>query len=135
MAEILSPEPSAVRVCDYLELAWPEVVARLSSPTIDSVLSEALRDALEEDDVTVRASPPELVVGGRARVHLWWRASPPTGIVVEGTATIVVLPVQTGRDAVTELLVEVAPAGAVTARAAGVTSRFLQVLVDRLARD
>lgn len=137
MAETRSPEPSTVSLCDYLELAWPEVVARLSSPTIDSVLSGAFRDALEVDDgeVSVHASPPELVVGGSARVHLSWRASTSMGRAAEGTATIVVLPVQTGNDAVTELLVEVGLAGTMADRAAAVTHRFLEALVDRLARD
>lgn len=137
MDEPRSPEPSTVRLCDYLELAWHDVVVRLSSPTIDTVLSGALRDALEVDDgeVSVHASPPELVVGGSARVHLAWRASTSTGRAAEGTATIVVLPVQTGHDALTELLVEVRPAGTMADRAAAVTHRFLEALVDRLARD
>lgn len=137
MGEIHSPELDTLRVCDYLELSLPEVVDRLSRPSIDALLRGALRHALELDDaeVHVHVSPAELVVGGSARLHVYWRASTPSAPPTDGTATIVVLPVQTGHDAVTELLVEVEPDGATPERTAAVTGRCLAELVERLARD
>ena len=131
MVDIRSHDPRSLRFCDYVERSWPEVVTWLSSPSIDSVLSEALGGVLDGAEVAVRASVPELVVGGTARIQLRWHADWSTGSV-EGTATIIVLPVQTGCHAVTELLVDVAIPGERTAAATDAAHQFLQVLVDRI---
>jgi hypothetical protein len=129
MDEIRSTEERAVRVCDYVEVSWPEVVARLSSPTIDDLLTRALRDVVGDDDApVVHAATPELVVGGTARVEVSWRVGD-----VAGTATVVVLPVQTGTDVVTELVIDIVVGANAPATVATVTRRFVARVVDRLA--
>lgn len=122
-------------VATYVPLDRDTTVAALAALD-DETLTTLLREATGTARISVEASSrsaPSLVVGGGARMVVAWTATVDDGDPVAGTATIVILPVQTGADVLTEVLVEVEPASVDRERAALVTRRFADLLASRLA--
>ncbi len=96
-------------VSAYVDLPIAEVVARFSDPGIDGLLMSAMRAALGGEGpgevLSVHAWPTIWVSTGNVRVVVTWRARGAAGHVTERNATIALLMVQSGHDAITELLV------------------------------
>jgi hypothetical protein len=122
-------------VCDYVDLPLDVITDLLARPDVDDLLADALGAALGPAGgvVTVHATAPESVGRDMARVHASWQACGTTGKSSAGTGTIVALVVQSGREAVTELLVTVPVADERSVRmSAAATHRFLDELAGRL---
>ena len=124
-----------MRVCDYVDLPFEVVTAMFEAPDIDDVLAVALRSAVGTDarEVTISTSPPQRLGDGVARVEATWRTVEATGRESAGHGSLLALVVQSGREAVTEILVTVAVPKDVSPRAAGVTRRFLAEVTASLA--
>lgn len=96
-------------VSAYVDLPLAEVFARFSDPCIDGLLMSAMRASLVTtgggEVLSVHVWPTVWVSTGNVRVEVTWRIRGADGQVGEGTATISLLLVQGGHDAITELLV------------------------------
>ena len=124
-----------MRVCDYVDLPLELVAAMLEAPDVDDMLAVALQSAVGADarDVTVRTNAPERLGDGVARIAATWQTIDSTGRESTGVGTLLALVVQSGREAVTELLVTVSVPMDVSPRAAGVARRFLAEVTASLA--
>jgi hypothetical protein len=106
-----STEPSTsqrpMSVSGYVDAPFEAVMRELSGPRARSVLRSAIATGLafEEDQIEVEVRAPEVHAGGSAHVDLTWRGDDGQGRVRGGSATVTVLFVQSGEQAVTELLV------------------------------
>jgi len=120
-----------MRVCDYVELPFETVSDLLRAPELADQLVAALAVALgiDVDEATVSAGELEGVTDGVSRLHVTWRTAGH-----DGEGTILLLALQTGRDSITELLATVAVRDEGAPEAAAATRRFLEHLVDDLAR-
>lgn len=100
-------EPRTASVSAYVDLPLTEVFARFSDPGIDGLLAAALRRSLGGlgEVLSVHAWPTLWVATGTVRVQVTWRIRGVDARVREGTVTISLLLVQSGHDAITELLV------------------------------
>lgn len=111
-----------------------EVFARFSDPTIDGLLMSAMRASLGADIggevLSVHAWPTVWVSTGNVRVDVTWRTRGGDGQVGAGAATIALLMVQSGHDAITELLVTLP----VTDDEAASTTTMLHRILDELTR-
>ena len=99
-----------VRLSAYVDLALDAVFDRLAPPGGAELLISAIRAALgSTGGVTVEAAvaAPAWVSSSHASVPVTWSVTVPSGSVTEGAATISLLMVQSGHDAITELLVTV----------------------------
>lgn len=119
-------------VSAYVDLPIAEVFGRFSDPAIDGLLMSAMRASLAAGDdgevLSVHAWPTVWVSTGNVRVVVTWRIREVDGHVAEGTATISLLMVQSGHDAITELLVTLA----VTDDDAASTTAALHRILDEL---
>lgn len=134
LTDMTRRRPRTMRVCDYVDLPFEEVTRQLARPGAIGLLAASLRAALGADagSVTVRASSPEMVGHAVAQIKVRWQAVDHGGGEAHGSGTLTVLVVQSGRDAVTELLVTVPVADEVAGTAASVTHRFLGEVSARL---
>ena len=130
-----------VRLSAYVDLPLSAVLERFAGPEIDDLLTAAMRSALgARDDTTVRlhAGTPVWESDTNVRVPVTWGTGGPPNPVREGTATVSLLVVQSGRHAITELLV-VLPVpddhAVAAAAAAATTHRILDELTCRLEAD
>lgn len=127
-------------VSAYVNLPIVDVVARFSDPGIDGLLMSTMRNSVRDaglgDVLSVHAWPTVWVATGTVRVNLTWRLRGVRGRVTEGSATIALLTVQSGREPITELLATV-PVGDGDLRVVtDATHRLLDELTRRLeARD
>lgn len=129
----LTDERRPMRVCAYVELPFEAVLERfLPAPgyIVSVVASRAL--GAEAEALGLSAHDLEIVSRWVARLRLSWRAADSTSEL--RSATLSLLAVQSGHDALTELLVDV-PVGVATARhAAEVVQRLLAELDNELTR-
>ncbi len=117
----------------YVDLALEDVVARFADPAIDDLLTSAIRTALGLDaheELWAHAETCLWVSSGNVRVAVAWRARRPKGPVTEGTATISLLVVQSGHDAITELLVSLPVHG----DTAGIATEAAHHILDEVTR-
>lgn len=124
-----------VHVSAYVDLALDAVFDRLASPSGAELLAAAIRAALgDEGDVTVQAvaTDPVWVSASHARLPVTWSVTGASGSVTEGAATISLLMVQSGHDAITELLVIVPTPDVRTGRSNAVLHEVLYELAIRL---
>lgn len=100
-------EPRTASVSAYVDLPLADVFARFSDPGIDGLLMATLRRGLAGvgEVLSVHAWPTVWVATGNVRVQVTWRIRGVDARVREGTATVSLLMVQSGHDAITELLV------------------------------
>jgi hypothetical protein len=101
-------EIRALHLSAYVDRSLDAIMATFVAPEIDELLAGAVRAALEvagERSVETHASAPEWVSSSHVRVPVSWRATRSSGQIAEGVATLSLLVVRTGHDAVTELLV------------------------------
>jgi hypothetical protein len=121
-------------VSAYVELAFPVVLERFSPPDVDELLVAAVRAGLEEHGVTVRASaePVVWVSSGHVRVPVTWHVDQSHGAEAAGSGTLSLLVVQSGHDAITELLATVPAPDVEEERAVAALHQVLQELTTRL---
>jgi len=128
-------------VSAYVDLPIAEVFARFSDPGIDGLLGAAMRSTLassgEGELLSIHAWPTVWVATGTVRVPITWRLRSSDGHVYEGSATICLLMVQSGQDAITELLVTLpvdgeGPEAVEVSAATDATHRILDELTRRL---
>jgi len=105
-----------LHVSAYVDLPLPEVLGRLAPSEAAALLTAAFRaalDAARDVDVNVRAEAPVWVSDSHVRVPVSWSISRPSAAVSVGAATISLLVVQSGDEAITELLavVPISPEG------------------------
>ena len=99
-----------VHVSAYVDLALGAVFDRLAPPKGAELLEAAIRAGFEDEGeltVEVVAADPVWVSDSHARLSVTWSVAASSGSLTEGAATIALLMVQSGRDAITELLVDV----------------------------
>ena len=124
-----------VHVSAYVDLALDAVFERLAPPGGAELLVAAIQAALgDEGDVTVEAAAaaPVWVSDCHARGPGTWSVTEPSGSVTEGAATISLLMVQSGHDAITELLAAVPTPDVRTGRSNAVLHEVLNELAIRL---
>ena len=105
------------------------------APDIDDVLATALRAAIGPDarGVMVQASPPERIDHDVARIPVCWRTEDRTGRETTGNGSLLVLVVQSGHHAVTEVLATVPVHEEQSRQAAVLARRFLEEITATLA--
>ena len=130
----MSTQLRTMRVCDYVDVPFDSVCALLRAPglTEDLQASLALAVALD-DEPEVTAGALEALTDGVARIHVSWRFMDPTAGERTGEGTILVLALQTGRTAVTEVLAAIDVDDAFAPEASAATRRFLDDFARRLA--
>lgn len=130
--DLVADKRRPMRVCAYVDLPFEEVVARLGASSAREMLAPAVHAALglDDDDVRLDTHGLALVAGGVARLTLSWRTDEATA--GSGAATVSVLSVQRGHDALTEILVEVPVEVATAPLAAAAVRRFLAELDNQL---
>jgi hypothetical protein len=121
-------------VSGYVHAPFEEVMAELRGPRSREVLRTAIAAGLgfASDVVDVEISAVERYAGGAARIELSWHGDDGAGRVRGGRVTVTVLVVQSGDDAVTELLVRTLVDTAAAAEAAAAIRRCLDELSERL---
>jgi hypothetical protein len=124
-----------IHLSAYVDLPLAEVLARFSDPTIDDLLQEAMKAALgavEESGVAAHVSLPRWESDVNARVAVSWHGPGESAQANLGEASIALLVVQSGRDAITELLVALPVPVAQASTISRNTHRFLDELTGRL---
>jgi hypothetical protein len=118
-----------VHVSAYVDLPLDAVLERL----VDDLLNTAVVAALGTEGVVVdaRVRAPVWVSSGHVRVPVTWSLAASAGSASDGAATISLLVVQSGGDAITELLVTL-PAPAAGERASTALHQVLHELTTRL---
>ena len=133
--EPATPVPErTVSVSAYVERPLSEVLARFAAPDIDDVLSAALRAGHEGTDVIdlrAHASSPVWQSACTARVPISWSTAGPRERK-DGDATLSLLMVQSGHDAITELLLAFALPDDQVPSATRIVHRALDDLTGRL---
>lgn len=133
----MTPSPMhTIHLSSYVALPLDDVLDAFAGwSNIDALLTDATRRAIGEDgpDVPVRATEPVRVSDGHARVNVSWTVPTPRGRLVEGSAVVTLLRVQSGRDPLTEVLMTVDVAEVAVAQVASVLRRVLEEVTDRLA--
>jgi hypothetical protein len=124
-----------LHVSAYVDLPLATVLDRLAPSAADRLLSAAFRAAIGglpdlDLDVDARSAEPVWVSCSHVRVPITWRISRPTAPVSTGAATISLLVVQSGEEAITELLavVPIPPEGELRSTAE------LHKVLDQVAR-
>lgn len=127
-------EARTASVSAYVDLPLADVFARFSDPGIDGLLMAALRRSLTGlgEVLSVHAWPTVWVATGTVRVQVTWRIRGADARVREGTATISLLMVQSGHDAITELLVTLPVGDDEVAVSTDTTHRVLDELTRSL---
>lgn len=127
-------EVRTASVSAYVDLPLADVFARFSDPGIDGLLMATMRRSLSGvgEVLSVHTWPTLWVATGTVRVQVTWRIRGADAVVREGTATISLLMVQGGKDAITELLVTVPLGEDGAAMVAEATHRILDELTRRL---
>lgn len=123
-----------VSISAYVERPLAEVLARFASPDIDEILSAALQAAQDGPDVIdlrAHAASPVWQSACRARVPITWSTAGPSE-VKDGDATLSLLMVQSGHDAITELLLAFALPDEQVPSATRIVHRALDDLTGRL---
>jgi hypothetical protein len=95
-----------VRLSAYVDLPLDVVLERFAGPGVDDLLTSAMHAGLAlvgEDPIRVHASVPVRQSDANVRVPIVWHDSSRSH---DRTATISLLVVQSGREAITELLIE-----------------------------
>jgi len=134
-AESPSADDRVIHLSAYVQRPLHSVLEAFAAERIDDLLDLAVQAALAErggDLVSAHASTPVWVSSSHARVPVTWSSARRDGEVIEGTAELSLLMVQSGQDAITELLVAL-PVGESSASAASlVMHRVLDELTARL---
>lgn len=129
-------EVRTASVSAYVDLPLADVFARFSDPGIDGLLMATMRRSLSGggEVLSVHTWPTLWVATGTVRVQVTWRIRRADAVVREGTASISLLMVQGGQDAITELLVTVPLGEDDAAMVAEATHHILDELTRRLER-
>jgi hypothetical protein len=120
-----------LHVSAYVDLSLDVVLERFAPPEVDELLAAAVRAGLgQSDEATVGAwaGAPTWVSAGHVRVPVRWCIDQPARFEAVGAATVSLLVVQTGEDAITELLVTVPAPDGDEGRAAAVLHEILHEL-------
>lgn len=130
-----STEPRSASVSAYVDLPITEVVAHFTDPGIDGLLASAIRAALGvtgEALVSAHADASVWVSSGNVHLSVTWRFRGPDGQANDGTAMVSLLVVQSGHDAITELLVTLPVSEERSASITDATHRILDEFTRRL---
>lgn len=130
---LAEPPTRMASLSGYVDRPIADLAARFADPRIDGVLSAAIRAALCDRGIALTAVRAENAVwlsSGTVRMTVRWHAIDPDGHSVQGVATISLLVVQSGDDAITELLVSVP----VTDDSAAITTAVTRRIIDELSR-
>jgi hypothetical protein len=120
-----STREGSVRLAAYIDLPLREVLDRFSSDEVDELLSSAATSAMEGRGVVrMHASPPVWESASNVRIHLSWTTTGRSGRSLEDSGEISLLVVQSGREAITELLA-VLPVTEETRRDVATTARHV----------
>lgn len=128
-------EQRTVSLSAYVDLPLAEVLERFAAPGIDDLLTESVQAALAdggEARIRAHAAPPTWHSEQHARVAVTWHGTGSSGPAKEGTALVSLLTVQSGHDAITELLVAVPLADDHRSSATTSLHRILDELTGRL---
>lgn len=119
-----------LHVSAYVDRPLGVVLAGFAPPAADRLLSAAFGAAVDDVEVEATVSEPVWVSRSHVRVPVAWRLSRAAAAVSTGAATISLLVVQSGEDAITELLLvaPVPPHGELRSAAE------LHLVLDELAR-
>jgi hypothetical protein len=123
-----------VSVSAYVERPLAEVLARFAAPDIDELLTAALQGAQDGPDVIdlrAHAARPVWQSACTARVPITWSNADGPGFKV-GDAMLSLLMVQSGHDAITELLLAFALPDEQVPSATRIVHRALDDLTGRL---
>lgn len=135
MSSIQEATDRTASVSAYVDLPLADVFARFSDPGIDGLFMSAMRTSLGTDGgqvLSVHTWPTVWVSTGSARVVVTWRIRETDGHVREGSATIALLTVQSGNEAITELLVTLPVSGDEAESTTQTVHRALDELTRRL---
>lgn len=132
LIDLTREERRSLRLCSYVELPFDAVVDQLGQAPVGDVFASSILAPLERDPgrLDLWADDVELVARGVARVRVSWKV-PGTSDAAR-TATVSVLAVRTGRDPLTELLLDVPVAPSAAARGALAARAFLTALDGHL---
>ncbi|MET0729001.1 MAG: hypothetical protein ABWZ76_11960 [Acidimicrobiales bacterium] len=110
-AETRSPTSSTtegtVRLCANVDRPLAALHDLFASPAVEGLLESSLRNGIEADvsAVRVRVSEPVWISDCNVRMTVAWTATPVRGRERVGEAGLSLLVVQSGHEAITELLV------------------------------
>jgi hypothetical protein len=124
-----------VHLSAYVDLPLDDVLEHFADPGFGELLAAAMRTAMGvPDEVAVHSlvAPPVWESGANARVPVEWRITGRSGRTAEGSATISLLVVQSGHDAITELLVAMPVSEELAHTVTETTHRVLNDLIGRL---
>ena len=126
-----------MRLGAYVGLPLDDVIERFGRPDMDEVLTHTWAAALDgrSDRMDLRTSAPERLAANDARVKVRWELADQAGRTSEGSASIQLLVVQSGREPLTEVLATLTVGEDVARPVAGAVRRFLDLLTDRLASE
>lgn len=130
-----STEVRVVHLSAYVDLPISAVLERFAAPEFPDLLAESVLTSLDAAtgvSVNARIEPPAWVSGLHARVPVSWRITGRSGRSVDASATVSLLVLRSGRNAITEILLAVPfPAERVIADTE-VAHRVLTELAGRL---
>lgn len=124
-----------MRLAGYVDMTFDDVMGAFAKSRIDGVLCSAMRVGLgmTDEPVIVHASEPELVADGSARVAVSWWFSDHSGSVHDGTASVQLLKIRSGREPITELLLTLTVDENRATETATAAHRLLDELTDHIA--
>jgi hypothetical protein len=130
---ITSLAAPVLHVSAYVDLPLTRVLDQLVQASADGLLAAAFRAAIggvDEVDIDALTDEPVWVSGSHVRVPMSWRISRPPATSSTGAGTISLLVVQSGDEAITELLavVPIPPEGELR------TTAELHKVLDQVAR-
>ena len=120
-----------IQLCDYVDLAFEEVVSEFEAPSAQALFEGALRKVTGLP-AEVRRTQSAVVSNHVARFPMAWRAGE-----FEGEATLTTIVLHAGSHPITELLVRVKAPGAAEASGLGEagTIGLLRNFLDVLTRE
>lgn len=132
---LMSLTGRVLHVSAYVDLSLDVVLEHFAPPEVDELLAAAVRSGLGESDGTTVgawAGAPTWVSAGHVRVPVRWCIDRAARFEAVGAATVSLLVVQTGEDAITELLVTVPAPDGDEGRALAVLHEILHELTSLL---
>jgi hypothetical protein len=125
-----------IHLSAYVERGIDELIDTFAGDEVNELLGEVSVAALGSSGgaVAVRASSPQPVSNGTARIAVEWEAVGAGGTRVAGSGCISLLVVQSGREPVTELRVSRPGPEETSSAVAPVVRHFRDDLAERLSR-
>ena len=138
MEDPMAPEREAqhtLHICEYVNVSLSDVLDLLAQPGSEELLGRALRRAVGSagTGLDLHASVAEQLSDTSARLFLDWRGTDREGHDFAGSARISLLVVQSGSEAITEVLAALQVDDDVATWVAAAARRFLGEVTAQLA--